>query len=997
MQVDGNVSFDSASFSEFSSNLDTDYANKIPVVNSNRSSTRLKNEPREQCLTRIRRSNKSLESVHLPVVINLNPRSLYNKVDEFKLLIEQTNCGICFISESWDRDSEGLQDVIEMENYRFIKNVLQRSNSGGKPALFVSTKEYHITELCPNVITVPPNVEAVWALLTPKSGGCKSKISSFAVCSFYFTKETQKSQFLDHISEAFHLISAKYGAGVQFILAGDSNRLNLKPILNLSQNLKQVVNVPTRRNPDAILDTIITTLEPYYHPPATLPPLDNDSTRKGKPSDHLIVYMKPITASEPKIRNTKTVTYRPFTDSGLQSFGKWIKEQNWETVFEATTAHEKAEILQTLLLENLNKFLPLKSHKISSEDQPWFTPKLKKLERQMKREYVKHKKSKKWTNLRGQYVELCSTEKSKYYQNIVEDLKFSNPGQWYSKLKRMSSHDQAKSDEPVVLSIAELPNQIQAELIADEFSAVSNLYEPLRKDDIIDERNEGRPFPNMTPYFVHQKIKQMKNGKSTVNGDIPIKIIKMFAYELSFPLSNIFVRCCKAGEYPNIWKLETVTPIPKRFPPEKPKHLRKISGTLNFSKLFEKFLAEAIITDMKPSIDPRQFGNQKGMSTQHYLIQLVHRILTALDRNNKNEAYAAILHLIDWQQAFDRQCPNLGINSFIMNGVRKSLIPVLTNYLQQRKMQVKWHGLLSSIRDMPGGGAQGCILGQIQYSSQSNDSGSCVSPQDRFKFVDDMSLLEILNLVIIGLEQYDFIEHVASDIADDSKFLSNSKCKSQDILNSVSEWTDQNKMKLNEQKCNYMVFNFTKKYQFSARFHINGTPLQNIQSTKLLGTIVSADLTWWQNTNLIVQNAHKRLLIIRKLYEFDVATNDLVHIYTMYVRSVLEFNCCVWHFSITEEEKHQIERVQKIALKLILKDKYTSYQQALQLTNLNTLEDRRAMLCRRFALKCVKNPRTASMFPLDHTRHKNKYKVTFAKNSRLLHSAIPQMQRILNS
>ena len=148
---------------------------------------------------------------------------------------------------------------------------------------------------------------------------------------------------------------------------------------------------------------------------------------------------------------------------------------------------------------------------------------------------------------------------------------------------------------------------------------------------------------------------------------------------------------------------------------------------------------------------------------------------------------------------------------------------------------------------------------------------------------------------------------------------------------------------------------------------------------------------------MIVQKAHKRLLIIRKLYEFDVATNDLVHIYTMYVRSVLEFNCCVWHFSITEEEKHQIERVQKIALKLILKDKYTSYQQALQLTNLNTLEERRAMLCRRFALKCVKNPQTASMFPLDHTRHKNKYKVTFAKNSRLLHSAIPQMQRILNS
>ena len=139
----------------------------------------------------------------------------------------------------------------------------------------------------------------------------------------------------------------------------------------------------------------------------------------------------------------------------------------------------------------------------------------------------------------------------------------------------------------------------------------------------------------------------MKNGKATVFGDVPMKLIKMFAYELSYPLSNIFTRCCQAGEYPNLWKVETVTPVPKQFPPEEIKHLRKISGTLNFSKIFEKFLAESIIEDMSAKIDPCQYGNQKGVSTQHYLIRLVHRILTSLDKNNKKEKYAAILHLID--------------------------------------------------------------------------------------------------------------------------------------------------------------------------------------------------------------------------------------------------------------------------------------------------------------------------------------------------------------
>ena len=61
---------------------------------------------------------------------------------------------------------------------------------------------------------------------------------------------------------------------------------------------------------------------------------------------------------------------------------------------------------------------------------------------------------------------------------------------------------------------------------------------------------------------------------------------------------------------------------------------------------------------------------------------MIHRILTGLDSSNSKEVSAVITLLIDWSQAFDRQCPKLGINSFIKNGVRKSLIPVLTNYFK---------------------------------------------------------------------------------------------------------------------------------------------------------------------------------------------------------------------------------------------------------------------------------------------------------------------------
>ena len=62
------------------------------------------------------------------------------------------------------------------------------------------------------------------------------------------------------------------------------------------------------------------------------------------------------------------------------------------------------------------------------------------------------------------------------------------------------------------------------------------------------------------------------------------------------------------------------------------------------------------------------------------------------------------------------------------------------------------------------------------------------------------------------------------------------------------------------------------------------------------------------------------------------------------------------------------------------------------------LDKRRLMLCTRFAKKCLKFDKSKDMFPPSHTntRHEE-FKVNFAKTNRLKDSAIPMMQRTLNS
>ena len=138
-----------------------------------------------------------------------------------------------------------------------------------------------------------------------------------------------------------------------------------------------------------------------------------------------------------------------------------------------------------------------------------------------------------------------------------------------------------------------------------------------------------------------------------------------------------------------------------------------------------------------------------------------------------------------------------------------------------------------------------------------------------------------------------------------------------------------------------------------------------------------------------------------KLYDFTVPMADLVEIYVLYIRSVLESSAVVWHSSLTEGQKLEIERVQRVALKIILKDDYSDYEDALEQCSLSMLSDRRDDLCLSFAKNCVKNPKTKDMFPVNvqsyNTRNPEKYFVTHANTGRLANSAIPYMQRLLNS
>ena len=261
----------------------------------------------------------------------------------------------------------------------------------------------------------------------------------------------------------------------------------------------------------------------------------------------------------------------------------------------------------------------------------------------------------KWQKLNTECLQKYENEKSNYYADIVHDLKVSNPGKWYSKVKRMSGQDINSQECTSIAELSGLDINQENELIADHYAGVSSQYEPVQNEhfgEYLKQHSNQKP-PNIGPYRVFRTIKKMNKNAATVPGDLPMKVIATFADELTLPLCHLISSCVRVGQYPRIWKTEIVTPIPKIHPPEKLDHLRKISGLMNFSKITDSILSKYLVEDMESTADKSQYGNVEGVSVQHYLIKMLHQILLDLDRNNQSKSFAVLMSMIDWSKAFD--------------------------------------------------------------------------------------------------------------------------------------------------------------------------------------------------------------------------------------------------------------------------------------------------------------------------------------------------------
>ena len=385
-------------------------------------------------------------------------------------------------------------------------------------------------------------------------------------------------------------------------------------------------------------------------------------------------------------RKKKVILTRPIADSQIPAFAREIQSQSWIQVLEEPDLETKVANFHLIITTVRNKHFKQRQVTISSLDKKWMTPELKNLLRQVHREYVQNRQIRKWRQLKFEFKEKKRKTIQAFHSKFVSDLKSTNPRQFYQMAKRIGAVDQMNTGELSVKCLAGLSDSDSAEAVGESFAAVSAEQSPLDRTQL-PAYLPSLPPPQVTEWQVLAKLNKLKNTRSTMDIDIETKLMKEVSVELVTPLTNIITTCLREQKWPQLYKHEKVTPVPKVPKPEVLKDLRKISCTSDYNKLLEGFLKDYILQDIGHNIDLSQYGGKKGVGTEHMLVALVDRILKLLDSHPGKSA--VILAGVDWANAFALEDPTKTIQKFISLGLRPSLVPLLADYFCNRKITVR--------------------------------------------------------------------------------------------------------------------------------------------------------------------------------------------------------------------------------------------------------------------------------------------------------------------
>ena len=728
-------------------------------------------------------------------LIHLNTRSIVNKFDSFKQLMNSFNLSfqVIGLTETWLNDTN--DDLFKLENYNFV-NVNRCNKNGGGVGIYISNQMKYKLRTDLN-LNYENSIESVFIETITAAG------KNIIIGVIYRPPNNKLDEFENNINQILSKIDKEnkicYLMGdfnIDLLKSESCDYSNRFLEILLSSSYIPLVLRPTRitQHTATLIDNIFTNdIETI------------DSSTNGiifsDVSDHLpIVHLRSLKSHKKAKIVKEFISKRLINDDNMKTFIDRIKNTSWEDVLSTNDTTESYNRFFDLFSTVYESSFPMTKKNINKcidkAKSPWMTnciAKSVKKKNMLYKKYLNHptiKNENNYKKYKNKLNHVIRMSKKKYYEEQLVKYKYDTKSLWKTLNQIMNKHETNKSIPKEFNGNSSEEKISDPHKIANMFNEYfvnvgPNIAKKIPSSDKMYNHYLTGSYKNnffleaVTKYELETEIKNLNPKKSPGYDGLSVRVVRNVANEISEPLSHIFNLTFTSGNIPDSLKKGLITPVFKANENNEFKNYRPISVLTCFSKLLEKLMYKRLIKfiDKNRILTPHQYGFRENRSTELAIIELTNRLTNAIDTGE-----FTIGIFLDLSKAFDTINHKILIQKLEHYGIRGVTKLWFQDYLTNRKQIVKYSQVRSKEMLIENGVPQGSILGPILFLLYVNDIENCS---------------QLLSFVLF---------------ADDTNIFYSNKCLKtvneviQAEINKVSEWLNVNKLSLNITKTKFIVF-----------------------------------------------------------------------------------------------------------------------------------------------------------------------------------------------
>ena len=360
-------------------------------------------------------------------------------------------------------------------------------------------------------------------------------------------------------------------------------------------------------------------------------------------------------------------------------------------------------------------------------------------------------------------------------------------------------------------------------------------------------------------------INHLKEG-APGRDEIVARNLKCISDSIAYPLAQVANLSFQQGILPEELKIAAVTPLYKAKDPMMFNNYRPISLISVFAKILERLMYNRLLKFINKNqiFNKHQFGFRDKHSTFMALIILIENLVNAIDSGK-----CAVGIFLDFQKAFDTVDHCILLDKLYFYGIRGQAFDWFSSYLHNRQQLVNYYGYESDLKTIKCGVPQGSILVPLLFLLYINDLPQVSEYFMPILFADDT------NLFATGYNLNDIVSEINKEIAN------------------IYAWVKANKLSLNIDKTNFMLFTPKCVPRSINGIFIDGNKIMEVTETKFLGVVIDCKLNWSPHITYISKKVAKGVGIILKARKlFDQET--LLTLYYTFVYPYLNYCIHVW-------------------------------------------------------------------------------------------------------